>query len=329
MEFSFQNQVIRQHLHLGLCCLNTVLREQNIFCSRTCSRKNFTVAVAQQKALLNLRDLMTMIEWNQQNNIRCFRISSDLFPHFTDEAIEPYTIDFSLPQLKQIGDKIREYGHRIIMHPGQFNQVGAKDPHVFTKTIADLQHHASILDAMEIDLNGVIIVHGGGVYQSKQETMARWITQFQQLPISVKRRLVLENDERGYNTEDCLYLAKACQIPMVFDFHHYQCWRGTQKPIGELMPLILETWSATGKHIVMHVSEQDPGHKLGAHSDYIERIPQEVFETILKYGVGIDLEIEAKMKEQAVLRLYEKYQFKRRIVIRMGGLRSPIQSTLP
>lgn len=317
MDYNFQNPVIRQHLRLGLCCLNTVLREQNIFCSRTCIRKNFTVSLAQQKALLNLRDLLIMIEWNQQHNIKCFRISSSIFPHFTDDATEPYTIDFARPLLKQIGDKIREYGHRIIMHPGQFNQVGAKDPHVLAKTVADLQHHASILDAMEIDHNGILIVHGGGVYQSKTETMTRWITQFKMLPESVKRRLVVENDERNYNTEDCLHLAKACQIPLVFDFHHYQCWREPQRSIADLIPSILETWSSVGKHVVMHVSEQEIGHKLGAHSDYVEQIPKEVFETILKYQIGIDLEIEAKMKEQAVLRLHERYQFKRKVMIRI------------
>jgi UV DNA damage endonuclease len=312
---NFQNPIIRQHLRLGLCCLNTTLRSQNIFCSRTCIRKNFTIQNAQEKTLLNLRDLKTMIEWNQQHGITCFRISSDLFPHFTDDVVESYTIDFARPLLHEIGDLIKQYGHRIIMHPGQFNQVGTPNPSVLKKTIADLQHHAQILDAMEINHDGILIVHGGGTYQDKEKTIERWIKQFKTLPETVQRRLVIENDEKSYSTQDCLKIANACHIPMVFDFHHYECWKYPQKTINQLIPDILETWGE--RTVVMHVSEQAPTRRLGAHSDYVNIIPSQIFETILNFQIPIDLEIEAKMKEQAVLRLYDVYQFNLRPKIKI------------
>ena len=56
----------------------------------------------------------------------------------------------------------------------------------------------------------------------------------------------------------------------------------------------------------MHVSEQGCG-KIGHHSDYIENIPDELFEMIKRYDINVDLEIEAKMKEQAIFKLYKKY----------------------
>jgi UV DNA damage endonuclease len=197
------------------------------------------------------------------------------------------------------------------MHPGQFNQIGTPHPDVFARTVADLSHHADILDAMGIDRNGVIIVHIGGRYQSKKQTMCRWIEQFNTLPNKIKKRLVIENCERNYSVADCLQISATCenQIPVVFDFHHYYCWKDPQKPIAELMPLIIDTWKQTNRRIVMHLSEQDPDRKLGAHSEYIEQIPDELFDAIVKYDVDIDLEIEAKMKEQAILRLYRRYHY--------------------
>jgi hypothetical protein len=48
---------------------------------------------------------------------------------------------------------------------------------------------------------------------------------------------------------------------------------------------------------------------LGAHHDYIEKLPDELFQIVIQYNVDIDLEIEAKMKEQAIFRLYDKYNF--------------------
>jgi len=302
-----QALILQKKLCLGLCCINTVLRKQQIYCSRTCIRRNFTVKLAQERALQNINDLFKLIEWNKQNNINCFRISSDLFPHFTDTETEPYTIDFARPLLKKFGELINLYQHRIIMHPGQFNQIGSPNETVFVKTVADLTHHANILDAMGIDDNGVLIVHIGGTYGDKPKTIQRWIQQFYTLPNMVKRRLVIENCEKNYSVMDCIGISNKCGIPVVFDIHHYNCWGSPQLSITELMPLIINTWKTSGRRIVMHISEQAPNKRLGAHSDYVEKIPNEIFDAINRYNINIDLEIEAKMKEQAVLKLYNKY----------------------
>ena len=139
-------------INLGLCCINNTLRKNNIFNSRTCIRRTYSVEKAKELALKNVRDLIPMIEWNNQNNIKCFRLTSNLFPHFTDSEVESYTIDFAKPDLKIAGDLAKKYGMRILMHPGQFNQVGAKNPKVFQKTIDQLSHLAEILDAMELTI---------------------------------------------------------------------------------------------------------------------------------------------------------------------------------
>lgn len=304
--------ILSQKLRLGLCCINTILRTQKppIFCSRTCSRKNFTIEIAKKKALQNIEDIIKLIEWNEQNNIRCFRLSSDIFPHFVDDQTQAYSIDFAKPLLLQVGQIAKKYGHRILMHPGQYHQVGAQNPEIFEKTKISLAHHAEILDCMGIDDNGVLIVHGGGVYESKENTKKRWIEQFHLLPSNVKKRLVIENCERSYSTEDCLEISQKCGIPVVFDFHHYYCWslihgHGTQKSITELIPDLIKSWGI--RRVLMHISEQAPGKKIGAHSDYVEKLPKELFDAIFQYNIAIDLEIEAKMKEQAILLLYYKY----------------------
>ncbi len=102
-----------KNLHLGLCCINTILRQSKptIFTSRSCTRKTFSVAKVTELSLQNVRDLVPMIEWNQQHGIRCFRLSSCMFPHFTDPETESFTIDFAIPDLQKAGAlaKIPEY----------------------------------------------------------------------------------------------------------------------------------------------------------------------------------------------------------------------------
>jgi UV DNA damage endonuclease len=272
-------------------------------------RKNFSIEKAKQLALQNVKDLIPMIEYNYKHGITCFRLSSDMFPHFTDSETEPYTISFAEPYLRRAGDLANKYGIRILMHPGQYNQVGAKSEDVFQKTIQDLKHHADILDMMGIDNNGVLIVHGGGTYGDKESTKKRWISQFSRLPKNVRKRLVLENCEKGYSPRDVLDIAKQCKIPVVYDCHHYTCYRDLhpgeilEKP-REFMDEIIQTWGT--RRMLCHVSSQGEG-RTGHHADYITKIPKHMIKILKKKGVGFDLEVEAKMKEKAIFDLAKKY----------------------
>ena len=307
----------KSRICLGLCCINTELRERKkfpVFNSRTCIRKNFTVEKAKELSLQNVRDLPEMMTWNYENNIHCFRLSSDMFPHFTDTETEKYTIDFAEEDLIWAGGLAKAFNQRILMHPGQYNQVGTHNKKTFEKTVEDLEHHANILDTMGINQDGVIIVHGGGTYGDKENTKRRWIEQFDDLPSSVKNRLVLENCERQYSTRDCLDISEECGIPVVFDFHHYQCTnliykQKKQEEIMDLIPEVIESWQNTDRNrIIMHVSEQGSG-RIGHHSDYVEKLPDEIFTILDEFpSIIIDLEVEAKMKEKAIMKLYNKYK---------------------
>lgn len=296
-------------LQLGLCCINTELRAKRIFCSRTMIRANFTVEKAKKLALENIADAETMIKWNHDNGIFVFRLSSDMFPHFTDLETESYTMDFAIEALKQLGNVARQYKQRITMHPGQYNQIGSNSRAVFEKTVTDLTYHAMILDYMNMDMSSILCIHGGGVYGDKESTIRRWKDQFSELPVCVKRRLAFENCERQYSSEDALDIASECHIPFIFDTHHDACYRQLHPEYqpGDIeyqLSYIIETWNDVTP--LMHISEQRPDSKIGAHSDFIETIPSYIFE-LLQDGVSIDLEVEAKMKEQAIFKLYKKY----------------------
>jgi UV DNA damage endonuclease len=132
-------------------------------------RKNFIVEKAKDLAIKNLKDLDTILRWNYQNNISLFRISSNIFPHFTDRETESYSIDISKNIFRDISITVKKYNHRVLMHPDQYNQVGAISEKVFESTLADLKHHADILDSIGVGSDGVIIVHGGGTYGDKEK----------------------------------------------------------------------------------------------------------------------------------------------------------------
>tara|TARA_B100001778_G_C18557387_1_gene616065 strand:- start:16 stop:990 length:975 start_codon:yes stop_codon:yes gene_type:complete len=307
---------VNKPIQLGLCCLNTQLREQKppIFASRRmivrCVKEK-GVELLKSLIIQNLKDVVEMMKWNEKNGVKVFRLSSELFPHKSNPKVEEYSFDFAKELLWEIGELSRKYNQRLTFHPGQYNVVGTPNDRSFKHTIRDLKYHADVLDLMGMDQNSVMVVHGGGVYGNKTQTLDRWCHQFQELPDNVRKRLVLENCEKCFSIDDCLYVSERVNIPVVFDTHHFECYNKmhpdeTLKYPEEYIPEILETWARRGIKPKFHVSEQGAG-RIGHHSDYIEEIPTYLLEIPSKYGVDIDIMIEAKMKEQAIFKLYEKY----------------------
>ena len=305
-------------IQLGLCCINYTLRTQNppVFCSRkmiirTIKKKG--IIALKQKILQNVADIYTMLKWNEANGIKVLRISSELFPHYSNSKVVSYKMDFAAPLLREIGKFARSMNHRITFHPGQYNVVGTPNDKYFQQTIRDLSYHAEILDTMEMGNDSVMVVHGGGIYGDREKTKTRWCENYKKLPQSVKKRLVLENCEKCFSIKDCLDVSKIIGIPVVFDTHHFECYKlmHPDEKFEEAyyyIPLILETWEKRNIKPKFHVSEQGSG-RCGHHSDFIEEIPLYLLEIPKKFNTDIDIMIEAKMKEQAIFKLYEKYPF--------------------
>lgn len=301
------------YIRFGLCCMNTELKKSDIYCSRTLTRSKFTVERAMSIAEQNLQDLKRMLRWNPKNHIYHMRLSSDLFPHFTDAETTPYSINSFSDILADIGRIVNCTRQRVTMHPAQFNQIGAQSSAVFESTVSDLSHHANILDMMHlrpsIDNDAVLCIHGGGTYGDKEATIRRWTEQFDDLPTNVKRRIAIENCEKQYNVEDCLYIAEECNIPVIFDIHHHNCYNTYHKinlDANDYIPYIIDSWK--DRRVLCHISDQKDGARLGAHHDYVQSIPAFFFNMLDSYNVGVDIEIEAKAKEQAIFKLYDTHR---------------------
>ncbi|KAG0749729.1 hypothetical protein G6F57_004315 [Rhizopus arrhizus] len=292
---------------LGYACLNTVLRKEkpSVFCSRTCRLSNALskgIEYLQELSLQNIADLKKLIQWNEENNIKFMRMSSDIFPFATHEKAG-YDIDFAKDALAEVGALARKYNHRLTTHPGQFNQLVSLTPKVIVNTIRELKHHAKMMDLMGLDKDSIMIIHMGGVYGDKEAAIARFEQEYVNLPENVKRRLVLENDELGYSVSDLLPVCQKLSVPLVLDWHHHYINPGTVTDLVSLLPTINKIWMDKGIKPKQHYSESRRGAKtimeLRAHSDRVKNLPPTTDD--------VDLMIEAKDKEQAVLELYKLY----------------------
>ena len=96
----------------------------------------------------------------------------------------------------------------------------------------------------------------------------------------------------------------AVKVPITFDFHHHRFQPGGLSE-QEAFELAMSTWHHHNVKPLFHYSScrrtfEDPGSKAQAHADFI-------YEKINDYGHAVDIEVEAKAKEVAVLKYLEEH----------------------
>jgi len=298
-------------MNLGYACINMELNarkgEDRVTTNRSMIKKTFQekgLDYASELIIQNVVDLNEIIDWNEQNNIKFFRMSSDVFPwaseYYNDWDSVP-NIDFIKMWLENAGLKAKEYGHRITSHPGPFNVLVSPNENVVQNTITDLTIHGDIFDMMGLSRTpyNKLNIHCNGVYGDKQSALDRFCKNFERLPESVQTRLTVENDDKAsmYSVKE-LYdgIYKRINIPIVFDYHHHRfCDGGLSEQ--EALELAMSTWGDITP--VVHYSESRSKEQLDesirpqAHSDLITELPN-------TYGNKVDIMVEAKHKELAI-----------------------------
>ena len=295
-------------MKLGYACINSTLQAaEGITTNRGMRQKTFNekgLDYVSELALQNCKDLVDIVKWNEKMDIKLFRMSSDIFPwmtfyDFTD--LPDYNEIVSL--LKEVGQLADKYGQRLTFHPSHFNALGSPNPIVVEKAIKELNKHGEIMDIMGLSATvyNKINIHVGGAYGDKEATLKRWINSYYLLDDSTQKRLTIENDDKAnmYSVKE-LYngISKQCGVPIVFDYYHHKfCTGGLTEQ--EALTLAVSTWP---EDIIpcCHYSESrrkehlDESIRAQAHSDLIT-------DTIQAYGLDIDVVVEAKHKELAVL----------------------------
>lgn len=308
------------NLNMGYCCINTKLRELGIFTSRTCRLETVRergMSYLYELASQNIDDLASIFRWNYRHNIFLYRMSSEMFPFASHpDYYENYDFEQFRSRLHNIGILARHYKQTLTFHPGQYNQLTSHRESVVEKSIIDIDIHAKILDMMACDKDSVIVIHGGSKQDGKQVALARFSKNFEKLSQSSRDRLVLENCEMAYSIQDLLPISERLGIPIVIDYHHHNINPGTidsQERMLEITQLVLSVWKSRNITPLFHLSESRPGVTVDdsitarrAHSDYIQELPNVLLQTL--FYTKINLDVEAKMKEQAVLRIFKKYK---------------------
>ena len=286
-------------MSIGYACLNIGTPDTNI---RSIMQRNATPEKLMEVTAHNLAALERMIDYNRKNDIKLFRISSDLIPFGSSPVNALPWWDIHAEAFQHIGAKIQKSSMRVSFHPGQYTVLNSPDENVVARAILDLAYHAKMLECLGVGNQHKIVLHVGGIYGDKKEALERFELNFRRLPEAVRNRLIIENDDRLYNIEDVLTLAHRLHVPAVYDNLHHAI---NPPPSGGTDPYWIaeakKTWKAADGNQKIHYSQQALDKRPGAHADTIN------LETFLTFheqleDKQIDIMLEVKDKNLSAIK---------------------------
>ena len=280
-------------MSIGYACLTIGVPDANL---KSCTAKSLTEEKLLEIISYNLKSLKNIIEYNIKNNIKLFRISSDLIPFGSSHLNQLSWWNIFSQEFGEIGRKIMDNDIRVSMHPGQYTVLNSPNDDVVKRAIEDLNYHVKVLDNFGIGENHKIILHIGGVYNDKEQAIKRFADNYKRLNDQVKERLVIENDDKSYNINDVLKIGNGLNIPVVFDNLHNEinCY-DREKSDSYWISECNKTWKEKDGRQKIHYSQQDPLKKAGSHSNTI-KISKfiEFYESVKGQNIDIMLEVKDK-----------------------------------
>lgn len=288
---------------LGLCCS---FRDQPIRFGVTTvaavSRlpRREALAKLSQRCLANAQALLAALRFCAEHRIGAFRINSQILPIKThpqagyDLADLPEA-DAIVRTFSEAGDFARQHKLRTSFHPDQFVVLNSPRADVVDSSLREIEYQAQVAKLVGAD---VINIHGGGAFGDKAKALDAFARALDRLSSEARSRLTVENDDKIYTPADLLPLCEAHAVPLVYDAHHHRC-HGDGMSVEEATQRAIATWKREPMFHISSPLEGWKGPRPERHHDFID--PKDFPKAWRKLDVTV--EVEAKAKEAAVLRL--------------------------
>ncbi len=278
-------------MKIGYPCINNSV---GCTANRTFRLKSYSEDLLKEKITENLSCLKKILQYNINNGFLFFRIGSGLVPFASHPICEFNWQNYFKKDFQEIGRFIKEKNIRISMHPDQFVVINSQNPEIVARSIKELEYHCQILDSLGLDQTAKVQIHIGGVYGEKEKSMKRFIENYKKLPVFIKKRLVVENDDKSYSASECLEISEEIKIPIVFDTLHHECLNNQEKA-RDVFEKIIKTWKKKDGLPIIDYSNRIIGDKRCRH---IQSLDPRLFKKFIKETFGLDFDIMLEIKDK-------------------------------
>lgn len=235
--------------------------------------KSFKLATLQKRGLEkvieiykeNIDTTSGIIRYCKNSGIKFYRLGS-IFPFSTHKELEKFDyVQYFDNDIYELGQLIRVTNTRISIHSSPYCILNSSNLDTVRRSILELKHHANLMNVMELPSNNRAVVHVGGKDGGKEEAKTRFIENFNGLPEDIKKRVVLENDDKVFSFKDVEDIHKETGVPIVIDIFHHRVYNPEKIEEIEALTRACFTWGK-GETPEIHYSSQDPEKVKGSHS---------------------------------------------------------------
>ena len=203
---------------------------------------------------------------------------------------------------------------RLTSHPGQYTVLNSEDERVPRLAAVELEVQAELMDGMGLGPESVVVLHVGGAAGGRAAALGPLRGR---LRTAVRAPHARSSSSRTTTAASGSATSSRCAgrigRPVVWDALHHRCHDPDGIPDPKALRLALATWP-DGVRPKIHFStartatERARGREvvlpqLRAHAELVDPI---AFEALLEHtadGADVDVMLEAKAKDLAVLRL--------------------------
>lgn len=278
-------------MRIGYPCINTGI---GCTANSTFRLSSYCAARMMQAITNNISCLFKMLEYNSRNGLLFFRIGSGFVPFASHPVCRFAWQRHFIRDFRRLGVFAKNRGFRISMHPDQFVVLNSPNKKTVSKSVKEIEYHCALLDIMGLGRDAKVQVHVGGLYSDRDAAISRFCRTYRLLSPCVRKRLVIENDERLFPLQDCIQISRKTGVPVVFDSFHHEC-NNNGEPVRKALEAAAGTWKKSDGMPMVDYSSQQKGRKTGAHASTIKTAH---FSSFLQETAGMDFDIMLEIKDK-------------------------------
>jgi UV DNA damage endonuclease len=254
---------------------------------------------------------------SHRENVRMYRMSASLAPYATHRIL------LRSDQVSECRDELRVRSNCRRIGSDSTHAVVHRGANAPTSDLGSgfaLRLQADILDGMQLGTEAVVVTHVGGVFGDACAARERFAENILTLPLSVRRRLVLENDDARFSVSDIVWVHDRTGMRLVFDYLHHRINNPEALSVRTALDLCLASWPTeqipkvhfSSPRTEWLVESESPSGtprlrrtRWSRHSDYINPFEFIDFMAIAEGLRPFDVMLEARARDLAVVRLRE------------------------
>jgi UV DNA damage endonuclease len=273
---------------------------------------------------VSLERLRAILEYCDELDIRMYRMATALAPYASHPDLPQFhrQVEECGDELAAAGSVAQRLGIRLSSHPGQYTVLNSADDAVRDAAAAELEVQGEMFEAMGLGPEAVVVLHVGGTAGGKDAAIDRFCRGHELLSERAAGRLAVENDDRSFTLSDALRVSERTGARVVWDVHHHHCNDGDGIGDREALDLALSSWpddvtakvhfssprldiGERRKRVGRRVERTPVLPQLRQHADLIDPFAFEAYLTTVLSGRVVDVMLEAKGKDLALLHLRE------------------------